>query len=172
MSQRAHNKTGGGWTVLGFLLPNFLGFLVFTALPLGFSLGVSFTNWNLQRTVPFHFTGLQNFNNLLADSAFHRYFVNTVYLMLGMPVAIAGSLALALLLSQKLRGITLYRTFFYLPTFTNGVALMILWKALYNPNFGPINAALDAAFRTLHIANVQAPDWLLSTKNLWPRFQN
>jgi multiple sugar transport system permease protein len=82
-------------------------------------------------------------------------------------VAIAGSLALALLLSQKLRGITLYRTFFYLPTFTNGVALMILWKALYNPNFGPINAALDAAFRTLHIANVQAPDWLLSTKNLW-----
>ena len=90
---------------LGFLLPNFLGFIVFVAGPVVFSLGVSFTNWDLQRTVPFRFIGLRNFIELARDQEFWLYFVNTAYLMLGMPVAIAGSLVLALLLSQRLRGI-------------------------------------------------------------------
>jgi ABC-type sugar transport system permease subunit len=121
----------------GFLLPNFLGFLIFTVGPVLFSLAVSFSNWNLQRTVPFQWIGLGNFRELLHDREFWLYFINTVYLMLGMPVAIAGSLFLAILLSQRLRGIVVYRTLFYLPSFTSGVALLILWKALYNPRFRP-----------------------------------
>ena len=152
---------------VGFLAPNFIGFLVFMAGPLVFSLAVSFTNWNLQRTIPFRFIWLDNYIELMQDKSFWLYFLNTVYLMLGMPIAIAGSLALALLLNQKLRGMTAYRTFFYLPTFTAGVALFILWKALYNPNFGPINATIDAVLRLLHLDdNVSSPEWLQSTKNL------
>ena len=54
--------------------------------------------------------------------------------MLGLPLSIGGSLLLAIVLSQKLRGIIVYRTVFYLPTVTNGVALFLLWKWLYNPN--------------------------------------
>jgi multiple sugar transport system permease protein len=76
-----------------------------------------------------------------------------------MPVSIAGSLALALLLSQKIKGLVVYRTLLYLPSFTSGVALMILWKALYNPDFGPINYAIEAL-------GLHAPQWLLSTQNL------
>jgi len=151
---------------LGFLLPNFIGFLVFVAGPVVFSLVVAFTNWNLQRTVPFEFIGLRNFIELARDNDFWLYFLNTVYLMLGMPVAIGGSLILALLLSQKLRGIVVYRTLFYLPAFTSGVALMILWKALYNPDFGPINAAIEWVIGVLGIGGVEAPQWLLSTRNL------
>lgn len=150
---------------VGFLLPNFLGFVVFTAGPVVFSLVMSFSNWNLQRTIPFQWTGFGNFGELLRDSQFWLYFVNTVYLMLGMPVAIIGSLFLAILLSQRLRGIVVYRTLFYLPSFTSGVALMILWKALYNPDFGPINALINWFAHTLHL-NVHAPQWLLSTSNL------
>src|SRR5437764_11752782 len=82
-----------------------------------------------------------------------------------MPLAIAGSLTLALLLSQKLKGIVVYRTLFYLPSFTAGVALMILWKALYNPDFGPINAAIHSVSDALHLG-IAAPDWLLSTRNV------
>jgi multiple sugar transport system permease protein len=82
-----------------------------------------------------------------------------------MPLAIAGSLGLALLLSQKVRGIVIFRTLYYLPSFTAGVALMILWKALYNPDFGPINAAIHALSDTLHLG-IAAPDWLLSTNNV------
>ena len=160
---------------IGFLLPNFAGFVVFTAGPVLFSLAVSFSNWNLQRTIPFQWIRLGNFIELMHDPNFWLYFVNTAYLMLGMPVAIAGSLFLAILLSQRLRGIVVYRTLFYLPTFTSGVALMILWKALYNPDFGPINAAVNWAISTFHISDlvralggtgVTAPTWLLATKNV------
>ncbi len=156
---------------LAFLLPNFLGFLIFTSGPVLFSLIVSFSNWNLQQTIPFAWIGLDNFRTLLEDQEFHLYFVNTVYFMLGMPVAIAGSLFLAILLNQRLRGIIVYRTLFYLPSFTSGVALMILWKALYNPDFGPINAGINWFLDTFHIGalvghGVSAPQWLQSTRNL------
>lgn len=160
---------------LGFLLPNLLGFLLFTVGPVVFSLAVSFSNWNLQRTIPFQWIGFGNFVELVHSEEFWLYFINTAYLMLGMPLAIAGSLFLAILLSQRLRGIVVYRTLFYLPSFTSGVALLILWKALYNPDFGPINAALNWFLGTFHIADLmralsghglEAPKWLLSTKNV------
>ncbi len=128
---------------LFFLIPNFVGFSVFMLGPVMFSLGASFTNWNLVKSVPFRFVGLENFGTLFQSQDFWLYSINTLYFMLGMPVAIAGSLFLAVLLSQRLRGVVLYRTLFYLPSFTAGVALLILWKALYNPSFGPINELLN-----------------------------
>jgi multiple sugar transport system permease protein len=143
-----------------FLLPNFLGFLLFTAGPVIFSLGASFTNWDLQHSVPFAFIGGENFRRMMHDVDFWRFLINTLYLMAGLPIAIAGSLALALLLSRKLRGVSVYRTLFYLPTFTYGVALMILWKKLYNPDFGPINAIIERLF------HIEGPKWLSSTSNL------
>ncbi len=163
MTKRANRRDL--WIAMGFLLPNFLGFLIFTAGPVIFSLAVSFTNWNLQKTVPFRWSGLENYALLLRDREFWLYFVNTIYFLLGIPVAIAGSLALALMLSQRLRGIVVYRTLFYLPSFTSGVALMILWKALYNPDFGPINALIER-FSDLLGLGLTAPQWLLSTRNL------
>ncbi|MBS1704555.1 MAG: sugar ABC transporter permease [Armatimonadetes bacterium] len=109
--------------------------------------------------------GLANFAELLLDKKFWLYFVNTVYFLLGMPFAIAGSLFLAVLLNQKIKGMVAYRTLLYLPSFTSGVALMILWKALYNPTFGPINQFLLATSRVLHLP-MDVPQWLLSTKNI------
>ena len=155
-----------GLPALGFLAPNFLGFLVFTAGPIVFSLVVSFSNWNLQRTVPFSWTWLENYARLMADSKFWLYFANTGYLMLGIPLSIAGSLALAMLLNQKLRGVVAFRTSYYLPAFTSGVAIMILWKVLYNPNFGPINAALEWLLGAAGAEGLEPPKWLLSTHNL------
>jgi multiple sugar transport system permease protein len=150
-----------------FLLPNITGFLVFTAGPVIFSLVVSFSNWNLQQTIPFQWVGLKNYVEMAGSDEFRLYFVNTIYLMLAMPVSIAGSLVLALLLNQKIRGTVVYRTLYYLPSFTSGVALLILWKALYNPEFGPINAALNWAFSHLGLGSIlHAPEWLLSTRNV------
>jgi multiple sugar transport system permease protein len=160
---------------LGFLAPNLIGFLLFLAGPMIFSLGASFTNWNLDRSAPFAFTGFDNFVRLWHDREFWLYFVNTIYLMIGIPVAIAGSLVLALLLNQNVRGMTAYRTLFYLPTFTSGVALMLLWKALYNPDFGPINVILGWLIDASHVNALLAhlgrgpiapPDWLTSSHNL------
>jgi multiple sugar transport system permease protein len=157
MTRRENN-----WpTALLFLTPNFLGFLTFMALPIIFSLVMAFTNWQMTEAMPIKFVGLANFADLLTDARFWKFFGNTVYLMLGIPFGIAGSLFLAIILSQKLRGIVLFRTMFYLPTITSGVALFILWKAIFNPDFGPLNTLLAAIFDALGL-DIKPPDWLLS----------
>ncbi len=144
---------------LAFLLPNLLGFLIFTAGPVAFSFGAAFTNWDLQGS-PVRFIGFDNFVNMATDNGFWLYLVNTFYFLIGIPLSIVGSLAVALLLDSKIRGIVVYRTLLYLPSVTSGVAVMILWKALYNPDFGPINRFIESVF------GVQGPNWLLSTQNL------
>ena len=163
---RASRHRGDFLPAIGFLLPNFLGFAVFTAAPIVFSLVVSFSNWSLQRTEPFAWTGIQNYVELWQDPKFWLYFANTGYLMIGIPAAIAGSLFLAILLSQNLRGMVVYRTLYYLPTFTSGVALMILWKSLYNPDFGPVNVVIGWVLSHLGLQGVELPRWLTSTHNL------
>jgi ABC-type sugar transport system permease subunit len=163
MTRRRQDFVSAMW----FLAPNLLGFVVFTAGPVIFSFGASLTNWNLERTVPLRFTGLKNYGDLAKDSEFWLYLVNTLYMMLGIPVAIAGSLWVAILLHRKMRSIAFYRTLLYLPNFTSGVALMLLWKALYNPDFGPINTALRGLFDAFGVGHrIDTPQWLLSTRNL------
>lgn len=157
MSRRENN-----WQVaLAFLAPNFLGFLAFMALPVLFSLVMAFTNWQMTEDTPLEFVGFSNFADLLADKRFWGFFGNTLYLMLGIPVSIAGSLLLAVILHQRLRGVILFRTMFYLPTITSGVALFILWKAIFNPEFGPLNTLLNSVFDALGV-HASAPEWLLS----------
>jgi len=153
-------------SAMWFLAPNLVGFVVFTVGPVLFSLGASLTNWNLQRTIPLQFTGVKNYLDLIHDPQFWLYLVNTLYMMLGIPFAIAGSLWVAILLHRKIRGLAAYRTLLYLPSFTSGVALMLLWKSLYNPDFGPVNAAIDFVARHLGFGHVDSPQWLLSTRNL------
>lgn len=162
-SRSAHNMRVG----LAFIAPNFVGFTVFMAGPVVFSLIMSFSNWNLMRTVPFQWVGLGNFVDLMNDQKFWLYFINTGYLMLGMPIAIGGSMFLAIILSERLRGVIVYRTLFYLPTFTAGVALLLLWKTLYNPEFGPINVLIEWFFSAIGLTGVEGPAWLTSVRNLF-----
>ncbi len=91
------------WALL-FLAPNLLGFLAFTLFPLGFSLVMAFTNFDLRlhnmfRTEGLSFVGLEHFTRLIDDPDFWRYLGNTFYLLLGLPFAVAGSLIAALLLN-------------------------------------------------------------------------
>src|SRR5438876_1879421 len=94
---------------LGFLAPNIIGFLAFTLVPLVFSLVLAFSNWDLRlhnrfRNEPLRFVGVENFVRLVNQPAFWRFLGNTLFLMMGVPFSIAGSLVLALLLSHDLRG--------------------------------------------------------------------
>ncbi len=146
-----------------FLAPNFIGFCTFTLGPVAFSFGAAFTNWTLARTVPLQFVGFENFVRMVNTPEFWVYTANTVYLMLGIPFSIAGSLCLAILLSGPIRGRIAFRTLFYLPTFTAGVALFVLWKKLFNPDFGPINLVLESVFG---FPDELTPGWLSSTRNL------
>jgi len=135
----------------GFLLPNFIGFLAFVSLPVIFSFVLSFFEWDIL-TEP-RFVGLQNFHRLLQDGRFWYYLYNTVFLMLAIPLQMAASLGLAVLLDRKLRGVVLFRTLYFLPSITAGVAIYLLWMWIFNPDFGLINYALS-------LVGIEGPRWL------------
>ena len=137
----------------GFLAPNFLGFLAFTSIPVIVSLVMSFTQLNIFKSPTW--VWVDNFRALLwfhresgrlvsNDPFFWQYVYNTVYLMIGIPIGMAGSLLVALMMNQKLKGIVVFRTLFFLPAVCSGVALLILWKYLYNADIGLINKSVRA----------------------------
>ena len=153
MSKTKYNKREilAAW---GFLTPNLLGFLVFTLIPVVFSMVMAFTNWNIFGKP--EFIGFENFVNLLGyhidggkkvpnDPFFWQYLYNTVYLLIGLPLGIFGALVCALIMNQKLKGITFFRLIYFLPTVSGGVALLILWKYMFNHEIGLINVALRSA---------------------------
>jgi multiple sugar transport system permease protein len=151
------------FTTFGFLAPNAAGFLLFTLGPVLFSLAMAFTDWDLTRHNELShqkvvWVGLSNFQEMLfGDEAerFWSYFYNTLYLMLALPVSIAGSLALALCLHEKIQFRTFFRTVYYLPTITSGVALLLLWKSLLRPEGGLVNQCLGGL-------GLGQPEWLSS----------
>ncbi|MBI4116028.1 MAG: sugar ABC transporter permease [Candidatus Omnitrophica bacterium] len=141
----------------GFLAPNLFGFLIFTSLPVLASMGLSFVNWDLFS--PPQFAGFNNYMNLFRDPAFWKFCWNTVYLMMAIPISMAGSLLLALALNQKLKGIVFFRTVYFLPTICSGVAIYMLWKLLYNPDFGLFNYVIGKIGELFHLP-LRGPSWL------------
>lgn len=95
---------------LAFLAPNIVGFLAFTLIPIALSLAMAFTDWDLTKFNRYKsepalaWIGIENFLRLFKEYDFWKYFANTLYLMMGIPFAIGGSLIAALLLSRDLRG--------------------------------------------------------------------
>ena len=140
-----------------FLAPNLLGFLIFTSIPVGASLFLSFVKWDL--LTPPTFIGFDNFIRLFQDENFWYYCWNTLYLMLAIPIGMAGSLLLAIGMNQKLKGIVFFRTVYFLPTLCSGVAIYMLWRLIYNPEFGVLNSMI-AGFGNMIGISMTGPMWL------------
>lgn len=138
-----------------FILPNLIGFLTFTLLPVLGSFALSFAEWDL--ITPPRFVGLGNYQRLIAsDPDIWRCWWNTAVLMSGLPVAIFGSLLLAVMLKRPFSTMVLFRTIYFLPTISAGIAVYILWRWMLNPDYGIINWLLG------HLG-VAGPAWLQST---------
>lgn len=157
-----------------FLLPNLIGFLIFTFFPVLASLVLSFFEWNIF-SAP-QYVGLQNFIQLLGfsiqngsiefnDPNFWYYLYNTVFLMLIIPIQVFGSLLAAMALNQDIKGVVFFRTLFFLPTITQGAAIAIIWYALLNPNpsVGLVNKVIVNIGNLLNLP-LKGPDWLGSVK--------
>lgn len=140
-----------------FLLPNIIGFIAFSLIPVVTAFGLSFTNWDgMQKT---KFIGMKNFMDLLKHEGFVVAVKNTfVYAVAFVPLTLVVALAVAVLLNQKLKGVKLYRALFFMPYISSAVAVSYVWAALLNPTSGPVNMFLKA----LSIA--EPPMWLTSTK--------
>ncbi len=126
-----------------FLLPNLIGFLVFTARAVVEAFRLSFYRADL--LTPEVWVGLGNYERLLNDQLFHKVLLNTAYYAFtSVPLAIIVGLLLGLAVNVPLRGITLFRTAYFMPVVSSVVAIALLWQFLYNSDFGLINETLRA----------------------------
>ncbi len=122
-----------------FISPWIIGLLIFIAGPILYSLYLSFTDYDILSSP--RFSGISNYVRALSgDRLFWPSLGRTAYYALAsVPILLAGSLGLAMLLNQQLKGSNTFRTFFFLPHLTPDVAMAILWVWLLHPKLGPIN---------------------------------
>jgi multiple sugar transport system permease protein len=140
------------WAAYGFLSPWIIGFLVFMLGPMVASLVLSLTDYDVLTSTDF--VGADNYRELLADPKVRTSLANTlIYTALHVPVTMAVSLGLAMLLARAgRRSSGLFRTVFYLPTVTPKVAVGVLFLLLFNGQVGLINGVLG-------YVGVTGPDW-------------
>jgi multiple sugar transport system permease protein len=138
--------------ILGWLFasPWIIGFLLFTAGPMLYSLYTSFTDYNIIRTP--NWTGLENYQDLFRDPFFFKSLQNTFWMVvIKLPIVMVVSIILALLLNMGLPGEKTFRTIIYLPNVLSGIAAIFLWQWILAPN-GLFNNALE-------IFGINGPSW-------------
>jgi multiple sugar transport system permease protein len=125
-----------------FASPWLIGLTVFGLYPILASLYYSLCNYDGIRSP--RFIGTHNYTKMLfQDELFYKALFNTLYMVVfGVPLSIIGGLTVALLLNQKVKGIAVYRTIYYLPSVVPVVASSILWLWLLNPDIGLVNIGL------------------------------
>ncbi len=126
-----------------YISPWIIGFLVFTVGPMIASAYLSLTDYNI--VTPPRWAGLNNYEYMFGDKLFWKSIENTLYYtIIFVPIAIAGSLALAMLLNQQIAGRVALRTLYFLPSVTPVVAAAFLWLWIFQPQIGLMNAIISA----------------------------
>nr|WP_309101855.1 sugar ABC transporter permease [Fredinandcohnia onubensis] len=137
-----------------FIAPTVLGLLVFYMFPAIASFALSFTKWNGISAA--EYVGLENIITLLSDKSFIRSVINTiVFTLVSVPLSVIFALAVSLLLNQRMKGMVIYRTLYFLPVVTMPVAVGMVWKWLYNTEYGLINYILG-------LFGLPQPSWLFN----------
>jgi multiple sugar transport system permease protein len=158
------NKVG-----LVFMAPWLIGLLGITILPMIASLALSFTDYSMLAAP--EWVGLENFERMLGDTRLHNSLIVTfTYVIVGVPLQLAVALLLAVVLNQGMRGLSFYRSVFYLPSLLGGsVAISILWRQMFGAS-GLINQLLGAlGFENLP-GWVSTPDtalWTIILLHVW-----
>ena len=125
-----------------FLTPNMIGLVVFIVIPVIAGFVISFTDWDMLSTP--EFIGIDNYVELLTDDPlFWLTLKNTiVYSLFVIPGSIVVSLALALALNTRIKGVGIYRTIYFLPYISSTIAISLVWKWIMHPDFGILNGFL------------------------------
>ena len=135
-----------------FVTPQIIYFLLFFLLPLGICIYAGFTNWNIL-SVNRMFVGLRNFDKLFADPKFWTALKNTFYMLIPIPFYLMFALAFAYCCHKQILAEKVFRVIYYLPFISSIVSLTLIWKWLFNSQYGLVNSFL-AAF------GIHGPDWL------------
>lgn len=137
-----------------FIMPWFIGFLIFGLYPMIMSIYYSLCRYDVLR-IP-QFIGFGNYQKLIfEDPYFWKSISNTLfYTVLRVPFSILGSLLLAVLVNNAVKGVKVFRTIFFIPSIVTGVVLSVVWLWMFNPQFGLINSFLA-------YMGIPGPLWLL-----------
>ncbi|MCD7766840.1 MAG: sugar ABC transporter permease [Lachnospiraceae bacterium] len=139
-----------------FLAPNFIGFVIFTLVPVVMALAYSFTNYD--GNTKMSFVGLSNYVKLFNDSSFIIALRNTLIYTIGtVPFVIILALLVSVLMNSGVKGSAVYRAIMLFPHIASIIAVVVVWRFLYAEK-GPINAMLTA------LGFTDLPIWL-SNKN-------
>lgn len=141
-------------TALGFLLPHFTGFFIFTILGIVATFVISFYKWDMI-TAP-HFVGISNYINIFtSDEIARKVFFNTIYYtFFTVTFIMIFSLLAALGLNKGLKGTVIFRTIYFLPAVSSLVAVSLVWMFIYNTDHGLLNEL----FRAIGVQS--PPAWL------------
>lgn len=154
--KRTDREKREAWAAFVFLSPWIIGFIVFIAGPMIASLILSCCRWDMLS--PAHWIGLANYREMAHDPMVYKSLANTItYAAMYIPASIIVALVLAILLNQKLPGMRIFRTIFYLPTLTQGVATFVLWSVVFEPEIGLFNRVLRPI---THLFGYEPPRWL------------
>ena len=136
--------------------PALLGFLVFVLGPMLYSLYLSFTKYNV--VDPPQWIGWQNYLYLVRDDPafWPSVKVTLVYAAVMIPASLAIALGIALLLNNRVKGLGVFRTIYYLPSLLPSTASVVIWLWIFHPNFGLLNNLLARV-------GIEGPAWLSST---------
>lgn len=145
-----------------FIAPNFIGFAVFTLVPIICAFALAFLHWDGNN--PIRFAGLNNFAKLGRDDLFWASLKNTVIYCVGtVPLTMIASLALAIILNQKIKGKAIFRTIAFFPYVASLVAITAVWSMIFHPSKGPVNAILHYVFKVENLPNWFGGDLILVT---------
>jgi multiple sugar transport system permease protein len=148
----ARTRRRGISPAYAYVAPWFVAFGLFALVPMIMSAAMSLTDWPVIGSPTWR--GLGNFTELARDEQFWRSLWVTVrFGLVSVPLGMAASLAVAMVLNSRIRGLSLYRTIYYLPAVVSGVAVGLIWRWVLDPTAGLVNGALGAV-------GVQGPGWL------------
>jgi len=140
---------------IGFLAPSVLHLTVFIFTPIIFAAYLSMHRWDV--VIPDKsFVGPGNFQELLSDPSFWNALKNTLLYTLNVPLAMAISLTVAVMMNRRLKGVAFLRALYFLPSVTSFVAIALVWMWIYHPTFGVANFLLG-------IVGLAPLQWLNST---------
>ena len=132
-----------------FIGPAIIGLFCFNFGPMLFSMGISFTSWDV--ITPWKFIGLENYKNLFKDPLVLKSLqVTAYYTLLSVPLVTCIPLLIAMLLNTNVKGMSVFRTIFYIPSIVPVVASSAIWMYIYNPMYGLLNSIIRALGGSSH----------------------
>lgn len=151
-------------TAMAFISPALLGTLIFIVIPVIFSFGLSFFDWDLLSHI--QFVGLYNYKAVLTEKTFIQVFVNTFVFAIATSVfAVIIPLVLACILNSKIRGSDWYKTAYFLPFITPMIVIAIVWQWIFDPNIGLLNQLFHLHIKWLYDVRFAMP--VLIVVSVW-----